>query len=101
MKYFLCASFDPLSEWFESSRYWRGPVWINMNWMLYQGFSRYGFLELAKRIKNDSIELIEKFGFYEYFDSRQTNPNPMGSGYGGNNFSWSAALLIDFLKNDQ
>ena len=98
---YLCASFDPTHSKFNAKKYWRGPVWINMNWMLYQGFSRYGFLELAKRIKNDSIELIEKFGFYEYFDSRQTNPNPMGSGYGGNNFSWSAALLIDFLKNDQ
>lgn len=97
---YLCASFDPTHSKFNPRKYWRGPVWINMNWMLFQGFYRYGYLDLAKRIKNDSIELIEKFGFYEYFDSRQANPDGPTNGYGGNNFSWSAALLIDFLKRD-
>ncbi|MEM8928265.1 MAG: trehalase family glycosidase [Bacteroidota bacterium] len=97
---YLFASFDPTHSKFNPRKYWRGPVWINMNWMLCQGCSRYGYTDLAKRIKNDSIELIEKFGFYEYFDSRQSNPDSPSNGYGGNNFSWSAALLIDFLEND-
>ena len=96
---YLCASFDPTHAKFDPRRYWRGPVWINMNWMLHQGFLRYGFKDAAKRIKADSIDLIENFGFYEYFDSRQHNPDTENSGYGGNNFSWSAALLIDFLKD--
>lgn len=96
---YLCASFDPTDERFNPKKYWRGPVWINMNWMLYLGLKNYGFTNTASRIKEDSIELIERYGFYEYFDCRKDNTEEEPVGYGGNNFSWSAALLIDFLKN--
>ena len=97
---YLCASFDPTHERFNPKKYWRGPVWINMNWMLYHGLKRHGFYDLADRVKSDSLELIEKNGFFEYFDSRKSNSDATTNGYGGNNFSWSAALLIDFLKED-
>lgn len=56
-----------------------------------------GFEKLANQIKNDSIELVEKVGFYEYFDSRKDVYKNGTLGYGGNNFSWTAALIIDFL----
>ena len=98
---YLCASFDPTHEKFNPRKYWRGPVWINMNWMLYHGLNRHGYDDLAKRIKADSLELIEKNGFFEYFDSRKANPDAKGNGYGGDNFSWSAALLIDFLEQKE
>lgn len=97
---YLCASFDPTHEKFNPKKYWRGPVWINMNWMLYHGLKRYGYDELGQRVKNDSLELVENNGFFEYFDSRKVNPDDEKSGYGGDNFSWSAALLIDFLKEE-
>jgi glycogen debranching enzyme len=29
--------FDPTSERFNPKKYWRGPVWINLNWILYNG----------------------------------------------------------------
>lgn len=95
---YLCASFDPTDERFNPKKYWRGPVWINMNWMLYYGLQNYGFVELAKRIKKDSVDLIERDGFFEYFDCRKDNGEVNRTGYGGDNFSWSAALLIDLLK---
>lgn len=95
---YLCASFDPTHKRFNPRRYWRGPVWINLNWMLYHGLKRYGYDDIAQRIKYDSIALLEKYGFYEYFDARKENTDTINSGYGGNNFSWSAALLIDFLN---
>lgn len=97
---YLCASFDPTHDRFNPRKYWRGPVWINLNWMLYHGLQRYGFEEVAKQVKVDSLELISKNGFYEYFDSRKDNPDGPLNGYGGNNFSWSAALLIDFLNEN-
>ncbi|UZO79583.1 alpha,alpha-trehalase [Aquimarina sp. ERC-38] len=96
---YLCASFDPTNDKFNPKKYWRGPVWINMNWMLYYGLKRYDYKELADRIKKDSIELIDRDGFFEYFDCRKENGEPNRTGYGGGNFSWSAALIIDLLKN--
>ncbi len=89
---YLCASFDPTHNMYEPKKYWRGPVWINLNWLLYHGLKSYGYDKLAERVKKDTVELIEKFGFYEYFDARKDMAE---KGYGGNNFSWSAALIID------
>jgi len=96
---YLCASFDPTSERFSPKKYWRGPVWVNLNWILYKGLKEYGFSDIAKRIKEDTIEIIEKNGFYEYFDSRKEMHADGKGGYGGNDFSWSAALLIDLLES--
>ena len=96
---YLCASFDPTNERFSPKKYWRGPVWVNLNWMLYKGLKQYRFNDIAKRIKEDTIEMIEKNGFYEYFDSRKEMHVNGKAGYGGNDFSWSAALLIDLLES--
>ena len=97
---YLCASFDPTHERFNPKKYWRGPVWINLNWMLYNGLKQYGINDLAERVKQDTIDIIEKNGFYEYFDSRKEIHATGNGGYGGNNFSWSAALIIDLLNED-
>lgn len=96
---YLCASFDPTNKLFNPIKYWRGPVWINLNWLLYYGLLDYGYNDIAKRIKSDTFEILEKVGFYEYFDSRKAEYNKNITGYGGNNFSWSAALFLDLLAN--
>ena len=95
---YLCASFDPTSERFNPKKYWRGPVWVNLNWMLYYGLKQYGFEDIAERTKQDTVAIIENNGFYEYFDSRKEMHTNKNAGYGGNNFSWTAALLLDLLK---
>ncbi|MGC6431926.1 MAG: MGH1-like glycoside hydrolase domain-containing protein [Jejuia sp.] len=95
---YLCASFDPDNERFNPKKYWRGPVWVNLNWMLYNGLKAYGYNNIAERVKKDTINIIENNGFYEYFDSRKEMHKESKAGYGGNNFSWSAALLIDLLE---
>ncbi len=97
---YLCASFDPESDRFNPKKYWRGPVWINLNWMVYNGLKQYKFYDIAERVKQDTIEMIEKSGFYEYFDSRKEFHKNGDGGYGGNNFSWTAALIIDLLNTN-
>jgi len=97
--FYLCASFDPASEKFNPKKYWRGPVWINMNWLIYYGLKNYGFYDLAQKIKSDSIEILEKAGFYEYFDPRKSEYHKKIKGYGGADFSWSASLYLDLINN--
>ena len=97
---YLCASFDPESDRFNPKKYWRGPVWINLNWMVYNGLKQYKFYDIAKRVKQDTIEMIEKSEFHEYFDSRKEFHKNGDGGYGGNNFSWTAALVIDLLNTN-
>ncbi|TYA70068.1 MGH1-like glycoside hydrolase domain-containing protein [Seonamhaeicola marinus] len=98
---YLCASFDPDSERFNPKKYWRGPVWVNLNWMLHNGLKAYGYSDVALRVKQDTIALMENNGFYEYFDSRKDMHKDGNAGYGGHNFSWSAALLIDLLEKEE
>ncbi|KAJ7178898.1 hypothetical protein O6H91_22G068300 [Diphasiastrum complanatum] len=84
-------SMDPEDHRFEPLRYWRGPVWIIMNWMISNGLRHYGYDELADRIKDDSISLTTKAGLREYFDPLT------GDGAGGRNFSWTAAMCLAWL----
>ncbi|MBC8413553.1 MAG: DUF547 domain-containing protein [Nitrospira sp.] len=86
---FTIPSYDTQKPDFRRENYWRGPVWININWMLMQGLRRYGFHQRADSLARNIMELPMRFGFYEYFDSLD------GRGYGSENFSWSAALYID------
>ena len=97
---YLCASFDPGSSLFNSKKYWRGPIWINLNWIVFKGLKRYGLDEAADTVRNDTLELLEKYGFYEYFEPSKTINAELQKGYGGNNFSWSAALAIDIIKSN-
>jgi len=75
--------------------YWRGPIWINVNWMIWRGLQNYGYSKKAGQIREGVIELVRGHGFYEYFDVST------GKGYGGKNFSWTAALLIDMLMKPE
>ena len=88
-KYFF-SSIKPNHKSFEEKRYWRGPVWINCNWILYKGLKNKDHL-FSKKIKNLTIKLIEKKGIYEYYSCK--NGKPMGA----SNFSWSAALYLDLI----
>jgi glycogen debranching enzyme len=81
------------SAFFDPYKYWQGPAWLNTNWLIIDGLTQYGFLAEAKILKERTLEMVHKNGFYEYF-------NPL-KGYpaGAENFSWTAALTIDLLKN--
>lgn len=81
-------SWDPRHAAFESKRYWRGPVWAMANFLIVQGLQESGETALADRIKSDTMRLIEKSGFYEYFDPIS------GDGHGGRNFTWTAAIYL-------
>jgi neutral trehalase len=76
----------------EPQRYWRGPVWIIMNWFVIEGLQRYGYDDLAKVIRQDTLDLIQGGGFREYYDART------GSGCGSSDFSWSAALTLELSQ---
>jgi len=97
--FYICPSFDVDSPLFDSKRYWRGPIWPQMNWMIYHGLKNYGFEETAKIVRSDLMDLVQKVGFYEYFESQKSVVEKMNKGYGGDNFSWTASSIIDLILN--
>ncbi len=87
---YLFSSIKPNYGKFEEKRYWRGPVWINCNWIIYQGLKNKD-KKFADKIKEKTINLIKKNGFYEYYSFKT------GEAFGAKNFSWTASLFLDLL----
>ena len=87
---YIFSSIKPNHKTFEERRYWRGPVWINTNWIIYQGLKNKD-KKFAKKIKNKTIKLIDEKNFYEYYSCKNAKT------LGANNFSWSAALYLDLI----
>lgn len=81
------------SDFFNPLKYWQGPTWINTNWLIIEGLKNYGFDEEAEILKQRTIGLVIKSGLWEYFSPLTGTPA------GAPNFSWTAALTIDLLKN--
>lgn len=80
------------STWFDAQRYWQGPTWVNTNWMIIDGLRRYGFDAEADVLAGRTVEMVTNAGCFEYF-------NPLdGAGIGAPNFSWTAALTLDLIK---
>jgi hypothetical protein len=90
--HFIVPTYDEGAPDFDPQRYWRGPIWINTNWLLWQGLRQHGRDQLADEIAASSVELVRRSGFREYFDPLD------GSGHGSDQFSWTAALLIDLVR---
>ncbi|MBR9920762.1 MAG: glycoside hydrolase [Bacteroidetes bacterium] len=95
---FWCPTYQLDQKNLDYEKYWRGPIWINMNWLLYRGLLRYDMVEAAERVRTDSLQLLANHGFFEYFDPRRNQQGP--AAYGTKQFSWSAALCLDFLKEE-
>lgn len=74
---------------FDEQRYWRGPAWINVQWMLQDGLDAYGFRDEAYAVRTMSRKLVERQGYREYY-----NPHT-GEGLGACDFAWSS--LADLM----
>ena len=90
-KKYIFSSVKPNHKKFEEKRYWRGPVWINCNWIIYQGLKNKD-KKFANKIKEKTINLIKKNGFFEYYSFKT------GKAFGASNFSWTASLFLDLGK---
>ncbi len=54
---------------------WRGPTWMNVNFLIWEGLKRYGFDDVAAELRSRSMRAIEKWyyeggGVFEYYDPR-------------------------------
>jgi alpha,alpha-trehalase len=83
---------DPAAPQFEPRRYWRGPVWLIVNWMIAEGLGLYGADALADRLRADSRSLVEHGGLWEYYHPET------GEGLGGPDFTWTSAMVLAWLQ---
>lgn len=82
-------------ENFDEKRMWSGPTWINMNWLIIKGLRRSGYRTDAEELTEKTLRMVYENGYREYFSAIN------GEGLGIDNFSWTAALVIDLLRNPE
>lgn len=67
-----CHEHDGLYE----SDMWRGPVWMNYNWLAAEGFDRYGLSDTASSLRRRSLDAVGDHYrasgcLHEFYDDRQ------------------------------
>ncbi|MEL6643791.1 MAG: hypothetical protein AAFQ79_07645 [Pseudomonadota bacterium] len=85
---FGIPSNDPAAQNFNPRRYWRGPTWPVVNSLIAMGFADSGRTAEEARLRQETVDLIEAGGFFEYFDPIDGTP------CGGDHFTWTAAIWL-------
>ncbi len=98
---------------------WRGPVWVNCNYLLIEGLKRYGFDREAAELREKTIAEVTKWCsadgiIYEFYDSEgSTNPAHLHRKQRGGpgalrgvvpletsvcDYNWTASLFFDLIR---
>jgi hypothetical protein len=86
-------SYERTGPAFDTRGYWRGPIWVNVNWLLRRGLLVHGRRGEAEELGHRLVRLVHHNGHYENFQPED------GSGLGSPAFSWTAALCLDLLAD--
>jgi putative isomerase len=84
---------------------WRGPVWININWLICIALDQNGYSKEARELARKTVELVGPV----YKGTQRTRTPRMNEWYnpitgeplGNENLSWSsivADLILRFLN---
>ena len=73
---------------------WRGPTWINVNYLFIEGLNRINRHDVASELRRRTLALIQRHkDIYEYYDPVTGDPPPKAAPM----FGWSTALFIDLV----
>jgi hypothetical protein len=89
------TSYDRRAPGFSHRQYWRGPVWVNVNWLAIDGLRRHRRDDVARTLARQTLDLVRERDFSEYYDPETRE------GLGSEEFSWTAALVLDLLATHE
>lgn len=84
-------SYDLTAPDFDPAKYWRGPSWFNIGWLVHRGLLAQDEDANARRLRSDLLDAAWRTDFAEYVDPLTAE------GHGARAFSWTAALTVDLL----
>jgi glycogen debranching enzyme len=71
---------------------WRGPMWVNVNYLLIEGLERSDYPSLARDLRRRTLEMmLRRDDIYEYYHPETGEPPPNAASV----FGWSSALFIE------
>jgi len=71
---------------------WRGPVWLNVNYMLIEGLQRCGYHEVARELRRRTLKMVNCApDIFEFYHPEDASIPPKAAPL----FGWSAALFIE------
>ncbi len=71
---------------------WRGPVWVNINFIFVEALTRAGYAKEAHELAERTLRLVMgQNDIYEYYHPETGEPPPKAAPM----FGWSAACFID------
>jgi putative isomerase len=76
----------------DPERMWRGPVWVNINYIFIEALHQVGEHDLADRLLENTLALImSQPGIHEYYNAQTGDPPATAA----DAFGWTAAVFID------
>lgn len=83
---------------FDPEAMWRGPVWLNINYLLIEGLHRSGFPDTAEELRERTLAMVrDGGGLHEYWNPLTGARAPRAT----TGFGWSAALFLDLARADR
>jgi putative isomerase len=77
---------------FEPETMWRGPTWVNINYLFVDGLERIGRAREARRLRQKTLEVIMRNrDIFEYYHPETGKPCPKAASV----FGWSSAVFVD------
>ncbi len=77
---------------YNPTKMWRGPTWVNVNYLLIEGLERSGYVEVAENLRQRTLTMLMRHAdVFEYYQPETGDP-PVDA---ASVFGWSAALLIE------
>ncbi len=77
---------------FDADQMWRGPTWVNINYLFIEGLSKCGYPQLARELLERTLEVVQQHAdIYEYYNPLTGMPPPKAAGI----FGWTSAVFVD------
>ena len=76
----------------DPNKMWRGPTWVNINYLFIEGLARCGYPDLARELRAKTLALMMRHNdIYEYYNPDTGDPPPHAASV----FGWSSAVFVD------
>lgn len=77
---------------YDPERMWRGPTWMNINYLFIEGLLRSGYPDVARTLRDKTLDLMLRHGdIFEYYNPETSNPPANAASV----FGWSSAVFVD------